>query len=152
LSQSNDRSVTVVDDGNCFACGPANPIGLHMRFERDGADGAQAEIVLGPQFAGWAGVAHGGIVMAILDEVMAHAAGMMGYRGLTAGLSARFRKPVPLGAPLKVRARVQWMRRDVLSIQADIRAANGDLLAEGEGKFVSKGTVEPGRLGAGAAR
>lgn len=142
----------VVDDGNCFACGPHNPIGLHMRFERDGEDGARAQIVLGPQFQGWRGVAHGGIVMAILDEVMAHAAGFLGYRGVTAGLNARFRKPVPLEQPLTVTARVRWVRRNVLSIAAEITSAGGELLAAGDGKFVVRGTVEPGRLGAGAWR
>ena len=141
----------VIDDGRCFACGPLNPIGLHMRFERDGDDGAKAEIVLGEQFQGWRGVAHGGIVMAVLDEVMAHAAGFMGYRGVTAGLNARFKKPVPLGEPLNVRARVAWVRRNVLSVEAEIHAG-GELLASGDGKFVVKGTVEPGRLGAGAYR
>jgi uncharacterized protein (TIGR00369 family) len=139
LSDVRDASPAVVDNGHCFACGPHNPIGLHMQFERDGSDGARTEIVLGPQFQGWVGAAHGGIVMALLDEVMAHAAIMMGYRGVTAGLSARFRKAVPLGEPLTVRARVRWVRRDVLSIEAEIRAADGELLASGDGKFVSKG-------------
>ena len=31
------------DDGNCFACGPDNPIGMHLHFERDAdADGVRA--------------------------------------------------------------------------------------------------------------
>ena len=138
-----------VDDGRCFACGPLNPIGLRMHFERDGDDGAKAEIVLGGQFQGWRGVAHGGIVMAILDEVMAHAVGFKGYRGVTAGLNARFKKPVPLGTPLTVRAHISEMRRTLLYVEAEIRAG-GELLASGDGKFIVKGTVEPGRLGAGA--
>ncbi len=142
--------MSVVDNGRCFACGPLNPIGLHMSFERDGEDGARAEVVLGEQFQGWEGVAHGGIVMALLDEVMAHAAGMAGYRGVTAGLNARFKAPVPLGVPLAVRAHLQWIRRGVLAIEAELRDPSGELLASGEGKFVAKGTVEPGRLGAGA--
>ncbi|HXF33397.1 MAG TPA: PaaI family thioesterase [Candidatus Acidoferrales bacterium] len=142
------EELAVIDDGRCFACGPDNPVGLHMRFERDGADGARADVVLGDQFQGWRGVAHGGIVMALLDEVMAHAAGFLGYRGVTAGLNARFKKPVPLGEPLTVRARVLWVRRGVLSIEAELQGPGGVLLASGEGKFVVRGTVEPGRLGA----
>ena len=35
------------DDGNCFACGPSNPIGMHVHFERDaGADEVVARVVL----------------------------------------------------------------------------------------------------------
>jgi uncharacterized protein (TIGR00369 family) len=142
--------LSVVDDGRCFACGPLNPIGLHMSFERDGEDGAKAQIVLGEEYQGWRDVAHGGIVMALLDEVMAHAAAMAGYRGVTAGLNARFKAPVPLGVPLTVRGRVVWVRRNVLAIEAELCDAGGEQLATGEGKFVAKGTVEPGRLGAGA--
>ncbi len=142
----------VVDDGRCFACGPLNPIGLHMRFQRSPDGGATSEVVLGDQFQGWRGVAHGGIVTALLDEVMAHAAGFMGYRGVTAGLNARFKRPVPLGERLTVRARVQWVRRKVISLEAELLDAGGELLASGDGKFIVKGTVEPGRLGAGADR
>lgn len=142
--------MSVVDDGRCFACGPLNPIGLHLSFEPDGENGAKAQIVLSENFQGWQGVAHGGIVMALLDEVMAHAAGMAGYRGVTAGLNARFKHPVPLGVPLTVRARVLWVRRGVLAIEGELRDGDGALLASGDGKFVVKGTVEPGRLGAGA--
>lgn len=138
------------DNGRCFACGPYNAIGLHMRFEREGESGVRADVMLGEEFQGWEGAAHGGIVAALLDEAMAHAAGMLGHRGVTAGLDMRFRKPVPLGAPLTVRGRVLWVRRNVLSTQAEVAAPDGTVLASGEGRFVSRGAVEPGKLGAGA--
>ncbi len=130
-----------VDDGNCFACGPENPIGLHMHFEADG-DGVRAQLTLAPEFQGWKSVAHGGIATALLDEAMAHAAGHAGHRGVTASLNVRFRKPVPIGEPLAVTGRVAWQRRNVLGTEAWVRDASGTLLADGEGKFVSMGPVD----------
>lgn len=131
------------DDGNCFACGPQNANGMHLHFGRapDG-DGVIAEATLEPQFQGWRGVAHGGIVMALLDEAMAHAAGFAGHRGMTASVSVRFRKPVPIGAPLRVRGRVAWQRRNVLGVEASVLSADGSTLAHADGSFVSRGPLE----------
>jgi len=129
-----------IDDGNCFACGPDNPIGLHLQFQRAGPKSVRTHITLARQFQGWQDVAHGGIVIALLDEAMAHAAGAAGFRGVTASLSTRFRAPVPLGRPLEVFGEVRWMRRNVLGLVANV--SDGDrVLAEGEGHFVSRGPI-----------
>jgi acyl-coenzyme A thioesterase PaaI-like protein len=131
------------DDGNCFACGPENPIGLHLRFDRAAdSDGVVARSTLLPQYQGWRGIAHGGIVMALLDEAMAHAAGYAGHRGVTAAVKVRFRRPVPLEVPIEVRGRVAWQRRGVLGVEAAIYDAAGGLLAQAEGSFVSRGRLE----------
>ena len=134
--------MTPVDDGRCFACGPENANGLHLRFEPSGEDGVRAQTTLRPEFQGWQGIAHGGIALCLLDEAMAHAAGAAGYRGVTASMNARFRKPVPLGVPLGVEGRVKWMRRNVLELQARVTDASGSILAEAEGRFVSQGKIE----------
>ena len=131
-----------VDDGRCFACGPENEIGLHLRFEKHGDDGVIARIALPAQFQGWQGIAHGGIALSLLDEAMAHAAGAAGHRGVTASMNARFRKAVPLGEPLQVLGRVKWMRRNVLELEARVTDASGAVLVEGEGRFVSQGRIE----------
>ncbi len=130
-----------VDDGRCFACGPENAIGLRMDFERSG-DGVVAHLRLRPEFQGWQGIAHGGIAIALLDEVMAHAAGAAGHRGVTASLEARFRKPVPLDQPLVVFGRVTGTRRNVLSLEGRVSDAAGKTLVEGTARFLSRGPLE----------
>lgn len=130
------------DDGNCFACGPANPIGLHLHFDRAETEGVRCNALLASQFQGWRGIAHGGIVMALLDEAMAHAAGFAGQRGVTASVTVRFRKPVPLERPIDIRGRVAWQRRNVLGVEAKIFDEAGTLLAQAEGHFVSRGPLE----------
>lgn len=131
------------DDGNCFACGPANPIGMHLQFERAGdAEGVVARVTLASHYQGWRGIAHGGIVMALLDEAMAHAAGFAGHRGVTATVSVRFRKPVPLERPIVVRGRVTWQRRNVLGVEGNVFDGDGNLLARAAGSFVSRGRLD----------
>jgi len=130
-----------VDDGRCFACGPDNPIGLHLHFEREG-DGVAAYTTLREDYQGWRGIAHGGIAMALLDEAMAHASGLAGERGVTASMNVRFRKALPLDAPLAVRGRVEWKRRKVLGLHAEIVDDSGNMLCEAEGHFVSMGPIE----------
>lgn len=130
------------DDGNCFACGPDNPVGMHLHFEAAAGEGVVARAVLAPQYQGWRGIAHGGIVMALLDEAMAHAAGFAGHRGVTASVNVRFRKPVPLEKPIEVRGRVTWQRRNVLGVEAKVLNERGDVLAHGEGSFVSRGPLD----------
>lgn len=132
--------MTPIDDGRCFACGPENAIGLRLQFEKHG-DVVYARTILRPEFQGWQGIAHGGVALALLDEAMAHAAGAAGYRGVTATMNARFRKPVPLGVTLEVEGRVKWMRRNVLELEARVTDPSGAVLLEGEGRFVSQGRI-----------
>lgn len=133
--------IVPVDDGKCFACGPDNPIGLHLHFE-PAEEGVHARITLAPEFQGWQNIAHGGIAMALIDEAMAHAAGHAGHRGVTASINVRFRKPVPLGETLDVYGTVTWHRHNVLGVAARIVDANGTVLLSGEGKFVSMGPLD----------
>ena len=86
--------------------------------------------------------------MALIDEAMAYAASSVGWKGVTAECTTRFRHPVPLGKPLQIRGRVLWQRRNVVGVSAEILSEDGTLLASGEGKFVGKARIEPGqRLG-----
>jgi acyl-coenzyme A thioesterase PaaI-like protein len=128
------------DDGNCFACGPDNPVGLHLHFDADG-DHVAAKVRLAANYQGWRDIAHGGIVMALLDEAMAHAAGFAGHRGVTASVKVRFRRPVPIDRIVDVRGRVTWRRRNVLGVEATILEA-GVVLAQAEGSFVSRGSLD----------
>ena len=129
-----------VDDGRCFACGPHNPDGLHLVFVADGA-GARSRISLPPRLQGYRDIAQGGIVMMLLDEVMAHACRFAGERAVTAAMQTRFRKPVPLGRELALRAQVVGQRRNVLFLDAAVELHDGTLLATAEGTFVSSGRL-----------
>jgi acyl-coenzyme A thioesterase PaaI-like protein len=141
-----------VDDDACFACGPRNAAGLRLAFEPAGSDGARAVVTLGPHLQGYRGIAHGGIVMLLLDEVMAHAAGNAGDKVMTAAAAVRFRAPVPLGVPLTLTGRVLSRRGKILKAEGSVHSAAGLLLATAEGSFASLGPLEPGRFSNSRAR
>ena len=136
-----------VDDGRCFACGPYNADGLHLRFEPCGENEVRARITLPPRFQGWRGAAHGGVVALLLDEAMAYACGALGERAMTASIQMRFRGEVPLGAALIVTGKVRWKRRQVIALEASVADARGKVLASAEGSFVSMGPLGKERLG-----
>ena len=88
----------VTDNRCCFICGADNPIGLKTRPTRDETAGrAWLSVVIPEPFQGWAGVAHGGIIAALLDEVCAYAVMGVSKQVVTAELTVRYLKPVPLG-------------------------------------------------------
>ncbi len=140
-------TTTPVDDGACFACGAGNAGGLGLRFTREPAGSARADVTLDAKYQGYRGIAHGGIVMLLLDEAMAHASGGAGEQVMTAAVSVRFRAPVPLDAPLVLVGEVVSKRGKVLKVRAAVLDAAGATLATSDGSFVSLGPVDPARFG-----
>ncbi len=123
------------DAGWCFACGQHNPIGLRLRFAEDG-DGIRAEFTPGPQYQGYKGVVHGGIVAAALDDAMANLFHMRGRETLTARLEVRFRREAPIGQRLVVSARMTGERGKIFTAEATLALSNGTPLADARGVFV----------------
>ncbi len=124
------------DDRHCFACGPENPHGLRLRF--DYGDGvATSTFAARSGFGGWTTIVHGGIIVTLLDEAMAHAAIASGIRAVTARLEVRFRKAAPVGVPLHIEGRLEGRRGRLLTLAATVSDADGTLYAEGRGRFVA---------------
>jgi len=119
----------------CFACGRDNPIGLKMRIQRQG-DEWVSQMTVPEHFQGWAGVAHGGFLCTVMDEVMAWAMRGAGYRSVTARINARFCKPVPVGTFITVRGRLVERRGKVVAARACVELDDGVIAAEAEGSFV----------------
>jgi len=122
----------------CFACGPENPIGLRLRFARDGGR-VRAEFTPGPQYQGYEGVVHGGIIAAALDDAMANLFHMQGQETVTARLEVRYRREAPIGVRLIVTAGLVRERGRVFSAEASLELPDGTCLAEGRGTFVRAG-------------
>jgi acyl-coenzyme A thioesterase PaaI-like protein len=84
----------------CFGCGPGHPTGLHVRCFKT-ADGVMSPIIVPAQYNGPPGAAHGGIVAAYLDEVLAAAVKRATTRAAVTGeLTVRYMKPVPVETPI----------------------------------------------------
>src|SRR5512146_275339 len=53
----------------CFVCGRDNPVSLKMKWDQDCESGEiRAAVTLPDHFNGYPGVAHGGVIAAVLDE------------------------------------------------------------------------------------
>lgn len=124
-------------DHGCFGCGDANPCGLALRFETTGPGEVEARFVPRRQDEGFFGVVHGGIVTAMLDEAMAWASMSADVWAMTAKMEVRFRRPVRVGAALRLVGRVVSARGKLIETAGEVRAADDDvLLAEATASFI----------------
>ncbi len=122
---------------HCFACGTLNTHGmgllLHIEPER-----AWTELSLEPRFQGWDGIAHGGILCTVLDEVMAWSLAAADNWGMTARMSVEFKRPVPLETPLRADGWITRSRRRLVDTEASIvDLASGKTLATATGVYVA---------------
>lgn len=119
----------------CFGCGTENPIGLRLKFRRaDG--GVRAEFRPRPEYQGWDGVLHGGIILTLLDETLAYATIFEVGATVTAELTARLRRPAPLNADYQLFGEVTRQRHGLILAHATISDERGQVIAEADGKFM----------------
>jgi uncharacterized protein (TIGR00369 family) len=125
------------DTNHCFGCGAANPAGMKLVFELDrDARRTRGSFTLGPNYAGGGGFAHGGIIAVVLDEAMGKLSRLVDEKAVTAEMSIDYRKPVPVDKPIVVEGwQEQENGRNRFRV-AEIRDAQGNLLARGKGRFV----------------
>lgn len=126
----------LVEPHNCFACGSLNVHGLHLDLHA-GGDTCWTELELDRRFEGWEGMAHGGIVCTILDEVMAWALVDHDLWGVTARMQVDFKRPVPIGRRIRGEGRVRDVKRRLVYAEGMILdAEDGSELARAEATFV----------------
>ena len=122
---------------NCFACGALNAHGLRLLIHVE-PKRAWTELALDERFEGWAGIAHGGILATILDEVMAWSLVADDNWGLTARLSVDFKRPVHVGVPIRAEGAIVSARRRVVETTASIRSlTTSEVVATARGTYVA---------------
>lgn len=133
-TEHDEHPVSFADDGGCFGCSASNPAGLQLRFRRRG-EGIVADYVIADRFHGAPGIAHGGIIATLLDEVSCAAAAVARDTHVVTGeLSVRYRRPCPVEVPLILSARITDERARYLVIAAELRRGD-EVLAHSTGKF-----------------
>jgi acyl-coenzyme A thioesterase PaaI-like protein len=121
----------------CFACGELNTHGLHLVLHA-AADSCWTELTLLPDFQGWEGLAHGGIVATILDEVMGWALAGADAWGFTARMTIEYKRPVPVGARIRGEGRLIERRRRVLRVTGRLLdATTGEVFATADAIYVA---------------
>lgn len=128
--------MNLVDEKKCFVCGKENEIGLRLDIKSDKtAQKSWALIKVDNKFCGWSGVVHGGIISAILDEIMAYAAFTVYEFGVTGEITVRFRKPIPTEQEILIEGQVECQKGRVVYAKGTI-TMNGEIMAESTGKMV----------------
>lgn len=126
----------------CFVCGDKNPYGLNVPFFLDD-DKVVAEYTAGSHFQGYKDILHGGILSALLDEVMIRAVLAQGIMSLTSEMTVRFKKPVRVGDRLSLEGRLVEDKGRFLLAEGKITNQDQEVVAAGEGKFFrAKGEME----------
>lgn len=97
---------------DCFICGRHNPHGLYMRFYDNGENEVVSYYSVPDAYQSYPGVVHGGIVTAMLDEVVARVAfiGDPHKFMMSVKLEVKFRQPVPTRTPLTILGRIVKLR------------------------------------------
>ncbi|MFW5748669.1 MAG: PaaI family thioesterase [Chloroflexota bacterium] len=121
--------------GTDFITAPV-PNGFGMRFYAQ-PDGSMAgRISLDQNKQGPPGHAHGGALIAILDEAMGAAAWYLGHRVVAVNLQFDLKRAVPLHAAVIVRGRVDNRSGRKLYASSDILLPGGTIAVSGTGLFL----------------
>ena len=122
---------------NCFACGTLNTHGMQLEIHIEEGR-SWTELRLERRFEGWEGIAHGGILCTILDEVMAWSLVGADNWGVTARLAVDFKRPVPVDRIIRAEGWVTEMRRRLVTTAGSIvDVADGTLLASADALYVA---------------
>jgi uncharacterized protein (TIGR00369 family) len=94
-------------DNQCFGCSQEREDGLRLAFTRTGERTVECMHTVSDVYRGMKGVVHGGMQALLLDEAVGMAGYLFwppGFAAVTAELNLTYRRPVPLGEELILRA------------------------------------------------
>lgn len=146
LPQPNSR--------HCFVCSLENEYGLKLRFFTQNAGRVVADYIIPECYQGYPGVAHGGVVAAMLDEAASRSLIMKDPNSssnesrfmFTARLEIKYRRNVPVGKPIKIVGETVKDKGRTALAKAYLYDPEGSLLAEAEAVLIDipEGFLTPG--------
>ena len=123
----------------CLVCGIDNDLSLKTRFYETEKDEVVALFTPRDQHQSYPNRLHGGMASAVLDEVIGRAI-MSRYEdtvwGVTAELTLRYKKPVPLNQELKVVGRITSERGAIFEGSGEIILPDGQVAVTAKGKYL----------------
>lgn len=122
----------------CVVCGTKNDLSLHADFYAV-EGGLMVGLVAGrEEHQSYPGRMHGGMISALLDEVVGRAINIVepDAFGVTSELNVKFKKPVPLNAPLKVVGKLVRNTRLLFIAEGFIEDEAGNILATASGTYI----------------
>ncbi len=126
----------------CFVCSKTNPKGLHIEFSYVDNGIAIAHFALAKEYEGYPGIAHGGILAAILDDAMGNIEYLKGYVAYTMEMHVRYIKSCYIGEELTVRGWVKSIHHKVVETEGDIRDREGVVKVRSRGRYYIAGKID----------
>ncbi len=128
------------DYQRCFVCGQQNPYGLHMLFRQED-NTIVSDFMPREEHQGFPGIIHGGIIAAVLDEALNRTSMFTDHPmwTMTGRLEIRYRRYVPYGQLLRVRASLDLQRGRLMQAKGKLILAEDEniVFAEGQGTFMA---------------
>jgi len=125
----------LAEHGPCPVCGSYPGSMGAVLYEEDGGR-VTAEVVFGEGQQGPPGHAHGGMITAVLDEVMGAAVWRAGYHAAAMRVEVDYLRPVPLGLPVRVEGQVGDVTGRAIRALSRLTLPDGATAATGFGIFV----------------
>ena len=108
-----------------------------MQFYADDKGCVHANYTPHEEHQGYPGVMHGGLVTALLDEIIGRTAIASDLWCMTAKLEVKFKKPVPTGEPLHLVGEMTRKTGRLIEGRGEIRCErDGELLAVAHGTYI----------------
>lgn len=119
----------------CFGCGPESEYGLKVVSRKVG-DEVHATYAFSDKHAGAPGIAHGGAVAALVDDVCGSLLFVVCEPAVTRTLNVEYLKPVLVGVVYDLVAKVDRREGRKLFVSCEGRDAAGALVFRGGGLFL----------------
>jgi len=119
---------------HCFVCGDKNAIGLKVAFFYDKGK-AKARYTPTREFEGYKDICHGGILSALLDEVMIYSIIANGILTMTVLIEVKFKNPAKIGETLFLEGQITEDKGRIILAEGKIFKKDGTIIAESIGKY-----------------
>lgn len=120
---------------DCLGCGADNPHGHHLAVRRRG-DGVVAAHVFDERHVGAPGIAHGGAVATVLDDLFGFLLYRTGQPAVTRSLTVEYLSPVHLGVSYELAAKIVDMEGRRLFVEAEVTDPKERVVARATAIFV----------------
>ncbi|MBN2135597.1 MAG: PaaI family thioesterase [Acidobacteria bacterium] len=127
----------VPESDYCFICGKKNPIGVKLEAYYETGK-VEAEWIPDKALIGWENIIHGGIISAILDEIMVWVPWTVtGRFYFTGEMTVRFIKPLLSGTKVKATATVLKEGTRIFETEGSLTGEDGTVYATAKGKYLA---------------
>lgn len=123
---------------HCLGCGPDNPHGHHLHVRRHG-DGVVADHTFDERHVGAPGIAHGGAVATVIDDLYGFLLYLVGAPAVTRQLTVDYRAPVLIGMPYRLEAHLTSRDGRKIFVAANLTDPDGRPVATSTAVFVTVG-------------